>query len=388
MDHDELGAWLRLTLTPGIGNGAARRLLARFGLPQSIFQQTEAALQLCVPAAQAKALREIPKGWEALWQTTAQWLANAAPQGPARAIVSLGDLRYPQALLDTEDPPLLLYLMGPASLLEHQPFPSDRCLAMVGSRNPTAQGAENARLFARALCGAGLTIVSGLALGVDAAAHEGALEAATSAGTMAATIAVVGTGLDRVYPRKNLDLAHRIVAHGLIVSEYPMGTPPLPGNFPKRNRIISGLSQGTLVVEAALASGSLITARIAAEQGREVFAIPGSIHAPQSRGCHALIRQGAKLVESAQDVLEELKIPATTVPGLPHEGVNAPGAAASDETEDPVLAALGYDPMGLDALIARTGMDASTLQVALLELELDGRIARLPGGLFQRVGRG
>ena len=388
MDHDELGAWLRLTLTPGIGNGAARRLLARFGLPQSIFQQTEAALQLCVPAAQAKALREIPQGWEALWQTTAQWLANAAPQGPARAIVTLGDLRYPQALLDTEDPPLLLYLMGPASLLQHQPFPSDRCLAVVGSRNPTAQGAENARLFARALCGAGLTIVSGLALGVDAAAHEGALEAATSAGTMAATIAVVGTGLDRVYPRKNLDLAHRIAAHGLIVSEYPLGTPPLPGNFPKRNRIISGLSQGTLVVEAALASGSLITARMAAEQGREVFAIPGSIHAPQSRGCHALIRQGAKLVESAQDVLEELKIPATTVPGLPHEGVNAPGAAASDETEDPVLAALGYDPMGLDALIARTGMDASTLQVALLELELDGRVARLPGGLFQRVGRG
>ena len=388
MDHDELGAWLRLTLTPGIGNGAARRLLARFGLPQSIFQQTEAALQLCVPAAQAKALREIPQGWEALWQTTAQWLASAAPQGPARDIVSLGDLRYPQALLDTEDPPLLLYLMGPASLLQHQPFPSDRCLAVVGSRNPTAQGAENARLFARALCGAGLTIVSGLALGVDAAAHEGALEAATSAGTMAATIAVVGTGLDRVYPRKNLDLAHRIAAHGLIVSEYPLGTPPLPGNFPKRNRIISGLSQGTLVVEAALASGSLITARMAAEQGREVFAIPGSIHAPQSRGCHALIRQGAKLVESAQDVLEELKIPATTVPGLPHEGANAPGAAASDETEGPVLAALGYDPMGLDALIARTGMDASTLQVALLELELDGRIARLPGGLFQRVGRG
>ncbi len=388
MDHDELGAWLRLTLTPGIGNGAARRLLARFGLPQAIFQQTEAALQLCVPAAQAKALRVIPQGWEAHWQTTVQWLANAAPQGPARAIVSLGDLRYPQALLDTEDPPLLLYLMGPASLLEHQPFPSDRCLAVVGSRNPTAQGAENARLFARALCGAGLTIVSGLALGVDAAAHEGALEAATSAGAMAATIAVVGTGLDRVYPRKNLDLAHRIAAHGLIVSEYPLGTPPLPANFPKRNRIISGLSQGTLVVEAALASGSLITARMAAEQGREVFAIPGSIHAPQSRGCHALIRQGAKLVESAQDVLEELKIPATTVPGLPQEGVNAPGATASDETENPVLAALGYDPMGLDALIGRTGMDASTLQVALLELELDGRIARLPGGLFQRVGRG
>lgn len=388
MDHDELGAWLRLTLTPGIGNGAARRLLARFGLPQSIFQQTEAALQLCVPAAQAKALREIPQGWEALWQTTAQWLASAVPQGPARVIVSLGDLRYPQALLDTEDPPLLLYLMGPASLLEHQPFPSDRCLAVVGSRNPTAQGAENARLFARALHSAGLTIVSGLALGVDAAAHEGALDSATPPCARAATIAVVGTGLDRVYPRKNLDLAHRIAAHGLIVSEYPLGTPPLPGNFPKRNRIISGLSQGTLVVEAALASGSLITARMAAEQGREVFAIPGSIHAPQSRGCHALIRQGAKLVESAQDVLEELKIPATTMSGLPHEGANAGGVAVSDGTEDPVLAALGYDPMGLDALVARTGMGASALQVALLELELDGSVARLPGGLFQRVGRG
>ncbi|MGN8003503.1 DNA-processing protein DprA [Acidovorax sp. 22279] len=388
MDHDELGAWLRLTLTPGIGNGAARRLLARFGLPQSIFQQTEAALQLCVPAAQAKALREIPQGWEALWQTTAQWLASAVPLGPARAIVSLGDLRYPQALLDTEDPPLLLYLMGPASLLEHQPFPSDRCLAVVGSRNPTAQGAENARLFARALHSAGLTIVSGLALGVDAAAHEGALDSATPPCARAATIAVVGTGLDRVYPRKNLDLAHRIAAHGLIVSEYPLGTPPLPGNFPKRNRIISGLSQGTLVVEAALASGSLITARMAAEQGREVFAIPGSIHAPQSRGCHALIRQGAKLVESAQDVLEELKIPATTMSGLPHEGANAAGVAVSDGSEDPVLAALGYDPMGLDALVARTGIGASALQVALLELELDGSIARLPGGLFQRVGRG
>lgn len=388
MDHDELGAWLRLTLTPGIGNGAARRLLARFGLPQSIFQQTEAALQLCVPAAQAKALREIPQEWEALWQATAQWLASAAPQGPARAIVSLGDLRYPQTLLDTEDPPLLLYLMGPASLLEHQPFPIDRCLAVVGSRNPTAQGAENARLFARALHSAGLTIVSGLALGVDAAAHEGALDAATAPCAVAATIAVVGTGLDRVYPRKNLDLAHRIAAHGLIVSEYPLGTPPLPANFPKRNRIISGLSQGTLVVEAALASGSLITARMAAEQGREVFAIPGSIHAPQSRGCHALIRQGAKLVESARDVLEELKIPATTVPGLPLEGADAAGAAVSGKAEGPVLSALGYDPMGLDALVARTGMDASALQVALLELELDGSVARLPGGLFQRIGRG
>lgn len=265
---------------------------------------------------------------------------------------------------------------------------------MVGSRNPTAQGAENARLFARALHGAGLTIVSGLALGVDAAAHEGALDASVADASAAATIAVVGTGLDRVYPRKNLDLARRIAARGLLVSEYPLGTPPLAPNFPKRNRIISGLSQGTLVVEAALASGSLITARMAVEQGREVFAIPGSIHAPQSRGCHALIRQGAKLVESAQDVLEELRLPATTVPGLLDMPAERDGTAVelphteSGPEDNPVLAALGFDPLGLDALVARTGMDTASLQVMLLELELAGSVARLPGGLFQRLGRG
>lgn len=394
MDHEELGAWLRLTLTPGVGNGAARRLLARFGLPQAIFQQSEAALQQCVTNAQARALCEIPAAWQALWDTTAQWLFGADPGRPSRTIVTLGDVRYPQALLDTEDPPLMLYLTGPEHLLAHQPFPSDRCLAVVGSRNPTAQGAETARLFARSLHGAGLTIVSGLALGVDAAAHEGALDASVADASAAATIAVVGTGLDRVYPRKNLDLARRIAARGLLVSEYPLGTPPLAPNFPKRNRIISGLSQGTLVVEAALASGSLITARMAAEQGREVFAIPGSIHAPQSRGCHALIRQGAKLVESAQDVLEELRLPATTVPGLPDMPAERDEAAVelphtdSEPENNPVLAALGFDPLGLDALVARTGMDTASLQVMLLELELAGSVARLPGGLFQRLVRG
>lgn len=394
MDHEELGAWLRLTLSPGVGNAAARRLLSRFGLPQAIFQQSEAALQQCVTATQARALCEPPSTWAALWETTSQWLSGASPEGPARTIITLGDSRYPQALLDTEDPPLLLYLIGPAHLLAHQPFPRNRCLAVVGSRNPTAQGAENARLFSRALQGAGLTIVSGLALGVDAAAHEGALDAAVPSATVAATIAVVGTGLDRVYPRKNLDLARRIAAHGLLVSEYPLGTPPLAANFPKRNRIISGLSQGTLVVEAALASGSLITARMAVEQGREVFAIPGSIHAPQSRGCHALIRQGAKLVESAQDILEELRMPAAATPsGLPDvsngDGPAAEEGAGDDSPADsPLLAALGFDPLGLDALMARTGMDTASLQVGLLELELAGCVARLPGGLFQRLGRG
>ena len=393
MDRDELGAWLRLTLSPGVGNGAARRLLARFGLPQDIFRQPESALQHCVTLAQAKALCTVPSGWEALLETTWHWLEGADPQGPARAVITLGDARYPQSLLDTEDPPLLMYLMGAARLVAQNPFPTGRCLAVVGSRNPTAQGADNARLFSRALRGAGFTVVSGLALGVDAAAHEGALDVSSDpfAEATPATIAVVGTGLDRVYPRKNLDLAHRIAAHGVLVSEYPLGTPPLAANFPKRNRIISGLSQGTLVVEAALASGSLITARMAAEQGREVFAIPGSIHAPQSRGCHALIRQGAKLVESAQDVLEELRMP----PAAGKQSASS-GAAVLDEegsrdidtreTESPLLQALGFDPMGVDALVARTGMDAASLQVELLELELDGQVARLPGGLYQRLG--
>ena len=393
MDRDELGAWLRLTLSPGVGNGAARRLLARFGLPQDIFRQPESALQHCVTLAQAKALCTVPSGWEALLETTWHWLEGADPQGPARAVITLGDARYPQSLLDTEDPPLLMYLMGAARLVAQNPFPTGRCLAVVGSRNPTAQGADNARLFSRALRGAGFTIVSGLALGVDAAAHEGALDVSSDpfAEATPATIAVVGTGLDRVYPRKNLDLAHRIAAHGVLVSEYPLGTPPLAANFPKRNRIISGLSQGTLVVEAALASGSLITARMAAEQGREIFAIPGSIHAPQSRGCHALIRQGAKLVESAQDVLEELRMP----PAAGKQSASS-GAAVLDEegsrdidtreTESPLLQALGFDPMGVDALVARTGMDAASLQVELLELELDGHVARLPGGLYQRLG--
>lgn len=386
MDREELGAWLRLTLSPGVGNGAARRLLAQFGLPQAIFQQSAQTLQQCVTPAQARALWEVPPGWQALFEVTDQWLASADPQGAARDVITLGDHRYPQSLLDTEDPPLVLYIVGPKNLLARNPFSTGRCLAVVGSRNPTPQGAENALAFAGALHSAGLTIVSGLALGVDAAAHEGALNAAGAGAEVAATIAVVGTGLDRVYPRKNLELARRIAQQGLLISEYPLGTPPLAANFPKRNRIISGLSEGTLVVEAALASGSLITARMAVEQGREVFAIPGSIHAPQSRGCHALIRQGAKLVESAQDVLEELSMPADIAQRPLSDDVDGDAThGAGESVEGPVLDALGFDPMGMDALIARTGMDAPSLQVALLELELAGRVARLPGGLFQRM---
>ena len=389
MERNELGAWLRLTLSAGVGNTAARRLLSRFGLPQAIFSQPEAVLAHTVNTVQARALSEVPPTWAELVEKTWGWLHSADPDGGVgRSVITLGDARYPRSLLDTEDPPLVLYMMGAPNWLVHDPVPAGRCLAIVGSRNPTAQGAENARQFARALGGAGLTIISGLALGVDAAAHEGALEAfaGESAPVAPPTIAVVGTGLDRVYPRRNLDLARRIAARGLLISEYPLGTPPLAANFPKRNRIISGLSQGTLVVEAALASGSLITARTAVEQGRDVFAIPGSIHSPQSRGCHALIRQGAKLVETAQDVLEELQLSLTAPPQHPDaSGADLDGPCGSPD--GPLLAALGFDPMGIDALVARTGMDAATLQVQLLTLELDGRVARLAGGLFQRLER-
>jgi DNA processing protein len=391
MSHDELAAWLRLTLTPGVGNGTARRLLAAFGLPQAVFRQSAEALHQLVSTAQASALRSEPSGLEALLATTWSWLQEPQPDGVQRRIVALGDAAYPIGLLSTEDPPLLLYLMGQTDGLAGPQVAADqkegrapdsrlRGIAIVGSRNPTPQGAANARQFARAFAEAGLTVVSGLALGVDAAAHEGALDGATRG---LATIAVVGTGLDRVYPRQNRDLAHRIAHRGLLVSEYPLGTPPLSANFPKRNRIISGLSLGTLVVEAALKSGSLITARLASEQGREVFAIPGSIHASQSRGCHALIKQGAKLVESAADVLDELRLPAgPAVAADPLPG----GAKDLQAPDDDLLTLMGHDPVSLDALQARTGLDTPSLQTRLLTLELDGAIGRLPGGLFQRLG--
>ncbi|MBU2409722.1 MAG: DNA-processing protein DprA, partial [Gammaproteobacteria bacterium] len=303
MDREELTGWLRLSLTAGVGDGAARKLLAAFGLPDRIFEHSHAALEQLVTSAQAKALLQIPSGFAGMLEQTLEWLQGAEAGGASRRIVTLGDPGYPTSLLETADPPLMLHVIGAAarSLTE-----LDRSIAIVGSRNPTAQGVINARAFASALAERDITVISGLALGVDGAAHEGALEGATA--DMCATLAVVGTGLDRVYPARHRELAHRIAERGLIVSEFPLGTPPLNQNFPKRNRIISGLARGTLVVEAALQSGSLITARFASEQGKEVFAIPGSIHSPQARGCHALIRQGAKLVETVDDVLEELRL--------------------------------------------------------------------------------
>lgn len=406
MDREELAAWLRLTLTPGVGNGTARKLLGAFGLPQAIFEQALGALQQVANTTQAQALRRLPPELDGLLRTTWDWLQQDSVDGVRRQVVVLGDAAYPQALLSLDDPPLMLYLLGTAEFESIQPVVltnsthtatntiATKCLvdpawslAVVGSRNPTPQGAANARLFAKAMAQTGLTVVSGLALGIDAAAHEGALEGAAANPACGATVAVVGTGLDRVYPRAHRDLAHRIARNGLLVSEYPLGTPPLTANFPKRNRLIAGLANGTLVVEAALKSGSLITARLTTEQGKEVFAIPGSIHAAQSRGCHALIKQGAKLVESAHDILEELKWPLHRQDAIYSIASDADRITANDHFDDysVLLNALGFDPVGLDALQARCGLEAAELQAQLLGLELDGKVARLPGGLFQRL---
>lgn len=388
MTRNEVAAWLQMLQAEGIGNDAARRLLAVFGLPQQVLAQSQSALQEVVSAHQAAALRQPQAQTQTLIETTWQWLQQGSSDVQRRILV-LGDPDYPPLLLEMADPPLLLYAMGQVDRLRGaQPR-----IAMVGSRNPTPQGAGNARAFAKTFAEGGWTVVSGLALGVDGAAHEGALQATLHSDLGLATIAVVGTGLDRVYPRQHRELAHRIAQHGVILSECSLGTPPLAHHFPKRNRIIAGLSHGVLVVEAALQSGSLITARLAAEQGKEVFAIPGSIHAPQSRGCHSLIRQGAKLVESAQDVLEELRHVTFGAGG----SVTGVGAVSENEAvstdcsvhgkETFLLQALGHDPVGLDALLERTGLDASTLQARLLELELAGAVGRLPGGLFQRIGQ-
>lgn len=359
IERDELGAWLRLLETPGVGRESARRLLAAFGSPEAVLAASAAQRRAAAPGPAAFALEAAPEGLHALIEHTWSWL-HADDTAPRR-VLYLGDADYPPALLESADPPLLLYLRGRIERL------AQRSVAIVGSRNPTAQGLDNARAFARTLSEHGWTVVSGLALGIDAAAHEGALLGPAS------TIAVVGTGLDITYPQRHQKLTRRIADEGLLVSEYSLGTPPLPANFPIRNRIIAGLTRGTLVVEAALQSGSLITARLAVESGRDVFAIPGSIHSPQARGCHHLIKQGAKLVETAADLLEEL---GDTTPPAPQ-----PAAAP---TAHPLLDAMGFDPIGLDELSNRTGMSAHDLSAKLLELELDGRVARLPGQLFQR----
>jgi DNA processing protein len=367
---DELRAWLRLVHSPGLGAAAARRLLAAFGSPQDAIDAGPTAWREVGGGAAAQALAQPALNHAALFDTTLAWLAGDTRH---RHILTLGDRAYPAALLQTADPPLMLYAQGRISLL------ASPSLAIVGSRHATPAGLDNARAFAQHLSDAALVIVSGLALGIDGAAHEGALAGAGP--DSGGTIAVVGTGLDRVYPKRHHALAHRMTeGAGLLLSEFCLGTEPLAQHFPMRNRIIAGLSLGTLVVEAAVQSGSLITARIAVECGRDVFAIPGSIHSPQSRGCHRLIKDGAKLVETADDVLHELRFaPAALAP---------PKSVAAPPSNDPLLNALGHDPMTLDTLAARTGWPMAELQAHLLELELDGRVARLPGGQFQRRANG
>lgn len=364
-DDASLAAWLRLTLAPGIGGATQRRLLGAFGLPEAIFAAGHDAVATLI--GEARAARLFEHDATAGIDAARRWADEAG-----RRILTLADPDYPRSLLEIPDPPSVLYVRGRHELLARP------ALAIVGSRNPTPQGIENAEQFATALSAAGLTIASGLALGIDAAAHRGALR------TPAGTVAFVGTGIDRIYPARNHALALEIGEQGCIVSELPLGSPVMAANFPRRNRLISGFARGVLVVEAAPQSGSLITARLAAEQGREVFAIPGSIHSPQARGCHTLIKQGAKLVETAQDVLEELCWPVVEPAAAPPATPDRPDEVPADERTR-VLDALGHDPCAVDTLVERSGLTAEALSVMLLHLELDGRVASLPGGRYQRL---
>ncbi|ASU36940.1 DNA-protecting protein DprA [Herbaspirillum sp. meg3] len=381
-DTTELSDWLRLTQTEGVGVEVARRLLTAFGMPSDIFAADVTALSAVVTGRIARALLKAPSAMiQNHIERTLDWVDE-----PGNRIVTLADADYPQALLNISDPPVLLYIKGRAELL------AATSLAVVGSRNATTQGIQNSEHFSDAASRAGLTIVSGLALGIDAAAHQGGLRGFGS------TVAVIGTGLDIVYPARNRTLAHRLAEEGCIVSEYPLGMPPIASNFPRRNRIISGLSRAVLVVEAAAQSGSLITARMAAEQGRDVFAIPGSIHSPLSKGCHLLIKQGAKLVESAEDILEELgKLPLSSpsrlsLPSLlPPSSLHAASSTSTSSTptnnreDDVVLRAMGFDPIAGDMLSMRSGFDAAALNAHLLTLEMEGVVECLPGGLYRRI---
>jgi len=348
-------AWLRLALAPGVGNTSLIRLLTAFGSPEAVLASGRSALTAHLSRAQCDALLADPD--PAQLEAAHAWLGQ-----PGNSLMTLADGDYPKTLLEIADPPAILYCKGRRELLSRPGF------GIVGSRNATPQGVRDAEAFAQALSDAGLTIVSGLALGIDAAAHRGGLAGAGS------SIAIIGTGLDRIYPARNKALAHQLAEKGLIVSEFALGTAPLPGHFPRRNRLISGLARGVLVVEAAPNSGSLITARVATEQGRDVFAIPGSIHSPLARGCHALIKQGAKLVESAADILDELAWQQRLAPPVLPETL-----------PDPVLDALDGAPATLDALAQRTGLTLDALSAKLLALELDGRIASLPGGRYQKI---
>lgn len=361
-------AWLTLARVPNLGGATVRRLLDHFGSPEAIVSAAPGRLQQAGLKPEACAAISDPQHLE----SDLAWLDGDA----ARYAIALDDPRYPAQLQDIASPPMVLWVVGDPEVL------SVPQIAMVGSRNPSPQGRENAGAFAASFARQGLTVISGLAMGIDGAAHQGALD------TGGLTIAVCGTGLDRVYPARHRDLAHAIAAEGALVSEFGPGMGPLAANFPRRNRIISGLSLGTLVVEAALQSGSLITARQAMEQGREVFAIPGSIHNPLARGCHKLIRDGAKLVETAADVFEELA-PQIQAAGLsltaPISGSGAAADGAQDGDYAALLAALGDAPSSIDQLVERSGLTTPEVSSMLLMLELEGRIAPAPGGGFMKL---
>lgn len=408
----ELAAWLRLSLAPGLKPAALRLLLSAFGLPEAIFSQTQATLAAIAGDAAARAVLA-PTGPEFDAQLDA---VIAWTEQPGNQVVTLDDPAYPPALLTMPDPPPLLYIKGRLDLLHN------RAVALVGSRSATPQGVEDAERFARELSAAGVTVVSGLALGIDGAAHRGGLEG------IGGTVAVIGTGADLVYPAAHHALARQIAVRGAILSEWPLGTPARAANFPQRNRLIAGLVSGVVIIEAAMRSGSLITARLANEMGRDIFALPGSIHAPLSRGCHRIIKQGARLVETPDEVLEELgfaRRPAAsaartsqkTLPwnaavpersvatsasaGIQSERATLPisGATQEEKTKPQALAdtldseahrlltALGHSPTTLEILATRTEMENSTLQTTLLQLELAGLVAVLPGGRFVRTSQ-
>ncbi len=408
-DVQDLKAWLRLAHISGLTPIALRALLGEFGEPQAVLEQPYAALAAIAGDKAARAV-SLPSGTDSFDEYVERAIEWVSVEG--NAIVTLADTAYPAALLTMPDPPPLLYIKGRLDVLQA------RAVAIVGSRSATPQGLEDAKRFAHALSDRGLAVVSGLALGIDGAAHRGALGGAGS------TIAVIGTGADLVYPAAHHALAHEIATLGAIVSEWPLGTPARSANFPQRNRLIAGLSSGVLVVEAAMRSGSLITARMANEMGRDVFAIPGSIHAPFSRGCHKMIKQGAKLVETPEDVLEEfgfavspeaaaakpdsrrraahavlktsraddeISLQLASAPGSRSKSTPATAswASASMKPVDThalrLLDALGHSPVTLEILAERTDMDGATLQGLLLQLELSGRIGTLPGGRYARL---
>jgi len=349
---------LGLSLIPGVGGETLRHLLSEFGTPEQVYATPPGLLRKVVSKSIAQYIAQGPD--QVAIEPILIWLAE-----PANFLVTLADNTYPKALLEIPDPPPLLYVKGRVELLN---APS---MAIIGSRNASPQGMKNAEEFACALSNDGFCIVSGMALGIDGAAHRGALRGGAS------TIAVVGTGLDIVYPARHRDLAHDIAQQGTLVSEFPLGTPSRAQNFPRRNRIISGLARDCLVVEANVQSGSLITARLATEQGREVFALPGSIHSPLSKGCHLLIKQGAKLVDSIQDILEEL--------GNAPTSFNVSDGDASAAENDPVLEHMRFDAITLDGLMQQSGLTGEKLSAMLLILELEGKVACLPGGRDQRI---